>query len=175
MMIDLLEQPAAPQLPENITIRPMHDLDELPAIVNANQDAFRDHWGFIEQSQEFLLAEWKHRVETTPYFDPDLWFLAVDGGQIAGFCLCWPKRGDNEQLGWVSTIGVRRPWRRRGFGLALLQHSFVELYRRGKNKVGLGVDAESLTGATRLYEKAGMRVVRRVDKYEKELRPGAEK
>jgi len=38
--------------------------------------------------------------------------------------------------------------------------------------VGLGVDAQSLTGATRLYEKAGIRVERQYDVYEKELRPG---
>jgi hypothetical protein len=35
--------------------------------------------------------------------------------------------------------------------------------------VGLGVDAASLTGATRLYEKAGMHVTRRYDTYEKVL------
>ena len=56
--------------------------------------------------------------------------------------------------------------------LALLHHSFGELYRRGKRKVGLEVDAQSLTGATRLYEKAGMRVDRQYDVYEKELRSG---
>jgi hypothetical protein len=56
--------------------------------------------------------------------------------------------------------------------LALLKHSFVELYRRGKTEVGLGVDADSLTGATRLYEKAGMFVARQYDLFVKELRPG---
>jgi hypothetical protein len=40
--------------------------------------------------------------------------------------------------------------------------------------VGLGVDADSLTGATRLYEKAGMHVVRELATYEKELRAGEE-
>jgi mycothiol synthase len=56
--------------------------------------------------------------------------------------------------------------------VALLQHSFRELYARGQKKVGLGVDAASLTGATRLYERAGMHVARQYDTYEKELRPG---
>ncbi len=60
-------------------------------------------------------------------------------------------------MGWVNLLGVRRPWRRRGVALALLQHSFREFYARDRRKVGLGVDAQSLTGATRLYEKAGMR------------------
>ncbi len=59
-------------------------------------------------------------------------------------------------------------------GLAFLQHSFGEFYRRGKRKVSLGVDAENLTGALRLYEKAGMHVHRQFDTYEKEIRPGVE-
>lgn len=172
MKIDLVEEPAVPDVPDSITIRPMRNLDELPAIVDAVQDSFRDHWGFIEQDPETLLAEWQHRIEATSYFDLTLWFLALDGDQIAGFSLCWPKRGNNEQLGWVGSLGVRRPWRRQGLGLALLQHSFLELYRRGKTEVGLGVDADSLTGATQLYEKAGMYVARQYNEYEKELRPG---
>ena len=40
--------------------------------------------------------------------------------------------------------------------------------------MGLDVDAESLTGATRLYEKAGMRVVHQDNQYQKELRAGIE-
>jgi len=40
--------------------------------------------------------------------------------------------------------------------------------------VALGVDAESLTGATRLYEKAGMQVFKKIVDYELELRPGKE-
>jgi ribosomal protein S18 acetylase RimI-like enzyme len=69
---------------------------------------------------------------------------------------------------------VRRPWRRQGLGLALLHHAFNEFYKRGKRKVGLGVDASSLTGATRLYERAGMHIHSQFDLYEKELRPGKE-
>jgi mycothiol synthase len=53
-----------------------------------------------------------------------------------------------------------------------LQHSFGALYRASKRKVSLEVDAENATGATRLYEKAGMHVERRVEIFEKELRPG---
>jgi mycothiol synthase len=40
--------------------------------------------------------------------------------------------------------------------------------------VGLGVDAGSLTGATRLYEKAGMSIFSQFDKYSKEIRAGKE-
>jgi hypothetical protein len=56
--------------------------------------------------------------------------------------------------------------------MALLLHAFHEFLKRGKDRVGLGVDASSLTGATRLYQKAGMSIAMQIDLYEKELRPG---
>jgi ribosomal protein S18 acetylase RimI-like enzyme len=71
---------------------------------------------------------------------------------------------------------VRRTWRKQGLGLALLLHTFGEFYRREKPRVGLGVDAQSLTGALRLYERAGMHSdpERQYVSYEKELRSGVE-
>ncbi len=58
-------------------------------------------------------------------------------------------------MGWVGTLGVVREWRRHGLGLALLQHSFQQFYQRGKRKVGLGVDAQSLTGRDTPVLKGG--------------------
>ncbi len=55
-----------------------------------------------------------------------------------------------------------------------MQHAFGEFHRRGVHSVGLGVDAENLTGALRLYEKAGMHIHNQFDLYEKEIRPGKE-
>jgi ribosomal protein S18 acetylase RimI-like enzyme len=75
-------------------------------------------------------------------------------------------------MGYVMSLGVRRSWRRKGVALALLHHTFGEFRSRGKTKVALDVDAHSLTGATRLYEKAGMHMQRQSVVYEKELRPG---
>ena len=65
---------------------------------------------------------------------------------------------------------MRRAYRRRGIAEALLKTAFAELYRRGERRVGLGVDAESPTGATRVYERAGMRTLWHAIVYEKELR-----
>lgn len=59
--------------------------------------------------------------------------------------------------------------RGRGLGLALLRHGFAELHRRGERQVWLHVDAENRTGATRLYERAGMRVGHRLDCWVKRL------
>ena len=55
---------------------------------------------------------------------------------------------------------MRRPWRRQGLGEALLLCSFRAFRERGYTRGTLGVDASSPTGATRLYERAGMRVYR---------------
>src|SRR5258708_31781676 len=89
---------------------------------------------------------------------------------MAGISLCTYQLDS----GWVDTLAVWRPWRRKGLGMALLQHSFSEFYRRGTHKVGLGVDSQNLTGATRLYKQAGMHVARENIAYEKELRAGVE-
>jgi len=75
-------------------------------------------------------------------------------------------------VGWVGTLGVRKPWRKSGLGLALLQHTFGEFYRRGMKTVGLGVDASNKTGATHLYQRAGMHIVSEFITFEKEIRPG---
>ena len=70
-------------------------------------------------------------------------------------------------MGWVGVLAVRRPWRRRGLGEALLRESFALFAERGKRAAGLGVDAENTTGAVALYERVGMHVVRRSDTWER--------
>jgi GNAT superfamily N-acetyltransferase len=172
MATELDQSPPQPSFPPGITIRTMSGEEELRDLVFAVEDAFRDHWGFVEQPFEQEYERWLHFIRHEEDHDPSLWFLAVDGDEIAGASLCNPKSNLDPDMGWVSTLGVRRPWRRQGLGLALLHHSFEEFYRRGKNRVGLGVDAGSLTGATRLYERAGMSAIREFNILEKVLRPG---
>ena len=94
--------------------------------------------------------------------------MAEADGEIAGV-LFGEQQRDPDQ-GWIDDLGVRRAYRRRGIAEALLKTAFAELYRRGERRVGLGVDAESPTGATRVYERAGMRTLWHAIVYEKELR-----
>lgn len=175
MVIELNGLPTQPNWPPEIAVRTIRNGDER-AIVQAINESFKDHWGYVEHPIEEEFEQWKHYMENSKDFDPELWFLAMDGCEIAAFSICEPRCHDDEEMGWVGVLGVRRPWRRRGLGQALLQHSFAEFYRRGKRKVGLGVDAQNLTGATRLYTKAGMRPdpAREYSIFEKELRPGVE-
>lgn len=164
-----------PVWPEGITLRTYNPETDAEAVYRAVIDSFRDHFGFVEEPFEEGFKRFKHFIEYEG-FDPTLLFLAMDGrsAEIAGINLCRPHSYEDPEVGWVGTLGVRRPWRKRGLGLALLRHSFNEFYRRGKRKVGLGVDAENLTGALRLYENAGMHVHQAFDLYEKELRAGTE-
>lgn len=165
MRVDMAAPPPAAIWPEGITLRTMWPGEE-HAVHSAINQAFADHWGHLPMSYETWRTFFLERAD----FDPALCFLAMDGEQIAGFSLCRPEQG----IGWVDDLAVLRPWRRRGLALALLLHSFDAFYQRGQRTVGLGVDAQSLTGATRLYEKAGMRSVREWEVFEKELRPGVE-
>lgn len=169
MEIDLRAAPLLePAWPEGIAARSADFETDLPAIHAAESDAFSDHYGYLPQPYE----EWLHFRTRFLRPEPDLWLLAMDGTEIAGMALCASQRVGQPDLGWVSTLGVRRPWRKRGLGLALLRHAFGELSKRGKPRAGLGVDSQSLTGATRLYEKAGMRVVREHYEYELLIRDG---
>jgi mycothiol synthase len=174
MHIALAAEPPPPQLPGGLIIRSMIPDKEERAVIWAARDAFKDHWGHTEQPFEEEYERRRHFMATDPDYDPTLWLVAMDGEEIAGVSLCRLKTAGEPDTGWINTLGVRRPWRRQGLGVALLQQSFRELYLRGQRRVGLGVDADSLTGATRLYEKAGMVVTRQFDTYEKELRPGQE-
>lgn len=174
MVIEFDQPPAPAELPEGITIRSLVPEQDLPAMVYTVRESFRDHFGFVEMPLEQEVARWRHYIENDPAFDPDLYFLAFEGDEMVGTSLCRRQVDDDPGMGWVSTLGVRREWRRQGVGMALLQHSFYQLYQRGQRRVGLGVDAESLTGATRLYLKAGMHPdpAWQYTLYEKELRPG---
>ncbi|MCK4315027.1 MAG: GNAT family N-acetyltransferase [Anaerolineae bacterium] len=172
MVIEMNGPPPEPVVPDGITIRCFVRDQDLRPLILADRETFQDHWGYVEHPLEETCQEWVHWIDNNPDYDASLWFLAMDGEEITGISLCCPKTAEDPGMGWVDSLGVRRPWRRRGLALALLHHSFGEFYRRGKRKVGLEVDAQSLTGATRLYEKAGMHVDRQYVMYEKELRPG---
>ncbi len=160
MAIDLGDPTPEPDWPEGIDVR-SYQPGDARAFYEAHQESFADSWEPVEETFE----HWSHWLLETQAFDPELWFLASEGAETAGFAVCiW--RSDRETA-TVRLLGVRRPWRRRGVGRALLLHAFAEFRRRGFRRADLGVDAESLTGAHKLYESVGMRVERRFDVYEK--------
>ena len=162
MEIDLSVEPVAPDWPVGIDVETFRTGEER-AVYEMDMEAFQDHWDFFPVPFD----EWRDYFLGSSQFDPELWFLARDGDEIAGAALCaWESR---PEIGRVNVLAVRRPWRRRGLGRALLLHAFREFRRRGRTRADLIVDGENLTGAVQLYERAGMHVAHREDSYRKEL------
>jgi mycothiol synthase len=155
MRIDLDAEPPEPVWPEGIEVRSFRPGEDEEAAWQADTEAFADHWEFTPDPYD----DFEREVFGHPAFDPSLFFLPVQGDKVAGLSFCL-LRDLGETVGWIEILGVRRAWRRRGLALALLHHSFRELRAQGARWAGLEVDAENLTGAVRLYERAGMRPVR---------------
>jgi mycothiol synthase len=154
MRLDLSEPVDTPPLPEGITLRPVEPDRDLKAIYEAHEESFRDHWNASPTPYE----EWLSMMPHHPDADISLWKIAWDGDQVAGVAINRVYNDDQPELGWVSVLAVRRPWRKRGLGLSLLKQSFALLRARGFKTAGLSVDGSSLTNAAALYERAGMHV-----------------
>jgi mycothiol synthase len=147
-------------LPAGLELRP-----PLPqhyrAIWEANEECFRDQRDYVAPSEESYRA-WV----ATPDLDPSLWLVAWDGDQVAGAAL---NVVHNDSWGETDDLFVRRPWRRRGLGRALLVGSLQIFKARGLTSAGLGVDAENLSGAVHLYESVGFRPYQRVTSFRKAM------
>jgi GNAT superfamily N-acetyltransferase len=163
MAIELAAAPTVPALPDGLVLEPVR-AEDFRAFYEALDEAFRDHWEWHPTPYEEWLEMRKGQHEDE---DGPLWFLIRDGDEIAAVVRNEPNRSGG---GYVGALGVRRPWRGRGLAKALLLHTFSDFHRRGKTRVALGVDAESPTGATHLYERVGMKVDECLVVYEKGLR-----
>ena len=177
MRIDFEEAPPSPVWPDGIVLRTMDPEADLRPLGEASQEVFRDHWGMVEQSVDEEMHSWQEWIGFQgDGYDRTLSFLAMaeddERPTVVGFSLCRPHMPGDLGLGILGSLGVRPAWRGRGLGLALIVHSFEEFHRRGYKSVELLVDTGSLTGALRLYERAGMRPIRQQFVYEKELRSG---
>jgi mycothiol synthase len=172
MQIDFTDAPKPPTLPDGFTFRTLAPDEDWHGVFDCFRDAWRDHFGYIERPYDEHFEWWSRQWQQ--HFEPHLWFLALDGDTVAAICQCHTAMNDDPTFGWVSTVAVRRAYRRRGLAQALLEQAFVGLHTAGSTRVGLGVDASSLTGATALYEKVGMHVQVLIDLYEKVLREGVD-
>ena len=161
MKIDLDGPPLRPEWPPGVAARTFVPGSDDEAVHELMNGAFRDEYGHVPDT----LERWRERLIEIERFDPALWLLAHEGRALVGAALSYAYPDG----GWVQGIGVRADARRRGLGLALLLAAFAALWERGVTAVALSVDADNPTGATRLYERAGMRVAFRVDRYEKRL------
>jgi mycothiol synthase len=155
-------------LPDGLEIRPVR-VEDLRAIWDADQDAFRDAWGYREATErdyQLFLTEPLNQ-------DRELWRIAWDGDQVAGQVRGFINVDENQRFGqkrgWVENISVRRPWRKRGLARALINETIAALRERGMTEGALDVDTQNVTGALQLYESVGFRPVRKSTTYRKPI------
>jgi len=158
MVRDLSEPfPEAP-MPPGLEVRPVTPEHYRP-IFEASNEAFRDHWGVRDQSEE----EYQSQLED-PDFRPELWMVAWDGDQIASVIHNYIDQKDNEEYqrkrGYTEGICTRRPWRKLGLARSLLVQSMKMFLEMGMTETALSADSQNISGAMRLYEGAGYRVVK---------------
>ena len=157
-------------LPAGIEVRPVLP-EHYRAIWEADVEAFRDHWGFAQPTDTHYQAWLDNRVT----FTPALWKIAWDVqgieicGQVRGFVHEAENRNFKRLRGYCEFISVRRPWRKRGVARALIAATLREFKARGLTEAALGVDAENLSGALRVYQDCGFQVVKRATVYRKKL------
>lgn len=173
MRIDFDSAPDVPDLPVGLRYITYAEQPDKILFARARQAGFADHRGALDEPLE-VVVERIERDAAGEDFDPNLWFLAMDGDEPAGLAFNTMKDDEYPDAGYVDSLAVLPAYRKQGLGLILLKKSFAELYARGRRAVVLGVDGSSLTGAVRLYERAGMHIHRRTPVYELELRAGIE-
>jgi ribosomal protein S18 acetylase RimI-like enzyme len=154
-------------MPDGLEVRPVSS-EQVREVWEAAAEAFRDHWGNIEPSEEEY-----QKFLADPITEPSLWMVAWDGDQVAGSVLNFLHRQENEEYqrkrGYTEGISVRRPYRKRGLATALLTRSLQMFKEMGMDEAALGVDSQNLSGAFRVYERAGFRLYKRQTIYRKSL------
>ena len=155
-------------LPDGLEVRPI-DRSLARQVWNADIEAFADHWGGFDHSEEHL-----QRWLDNPTNDLSIWLVAFDGDEIAGGVINSIDPDQNEALGiqrgWLSSVFTRRAWRRRGVARALIAASLELLRSRGMTSAALGVDADNPSGALGLYEGLGFGVDQRSFAWRKPIR-----
>jgi mycothiol synthase len=161
MRIDVDEGFEAGGQPDGIRFRGIDPSEDLPAIHVVLVDAFAEDPGHTVAPFD----RWVREEASGSSFDPSLWLIAEDRSTIVGVLTA----SDFGDRGWIDYLAVLSETRGRGIGAALLRRSFATFAGRGIRTVFLNVDAENVTGATALYERVGMRVVKRWDLWERTI------
>ena len=122
--------------PDGVEVRPVRE-EQLPAIFEMEVAAFRDHFGGIDDTPEAF-----ERMVHDPRRNSALWVVAWHGDEIVGQSLNRIDRAENEAFGvargWVNAVGVRREWRSRGIGRALVAESLRRAARGGHDQCAPG-------------------------------------
>ncbi|GAA1712848.1 GNAT family N-acetyltransferase [Isoptericola hypogeus] len=153
-----------------VTVRPVatHEdglpvAEDLQTVHRVLESAFEDHFNSYRES----FGEFVVRLRSDPGHRWDHWWLALVGdpddphatpepmGALVGAAL--PSGASGKEGSYVEYLGADRRARGRGVATALLFAVVADAAARGRDRVGLEVDADSPTGAAALYERWGWR------------------
>ncbi len=157
------------KFPEGFTLKHIdNEADAAPWAEMFNQ-TFIDHWNH----QDITVESVKNKLND-PKYQPELSLVAVaPDGTFAACCDCQIHSQNNKlngrKDGLVKTLGTQRGFRRRGLGRGILLSSLKLLKAQGMETAILYVDADNLSGATRLYESVGFHRVNTQIAYMKEV------
>lgn len=136
------------------------------------ESSFEDHFNSYRES----FPEFLQRLREDPGHRWDHWWLAFvegdDGQPLAAGALVGtvlPENAAGHEGSYVEYIGVHRDARGRGVAKALLNAVIADAAQRGRDRVGLEVDADSPTGADGLYASMGWKTNYVIESWFKEL------
>jgi len=168
MVYHPLDKLADPTFPPGVVVRPYARGPDDECALEVVNAAFADVMDFAAVN----LEDFRHWMES-PSFRDYLSHVALDGQQVVGLCLCTVSEARAGLLGrrdgTVHTLCVRREYRRRGLGSALLLTSLQAFKRASLESATLDTDTENPTEAIRLYEQAGFREAWRWVTYGKDI------
>jgi ribosomal protein S18 acetylase RimI-like enzyme len=145
-------------LPDGLEIRPV-EREHLPAIYAANEEAFSESHDSLESYETWL------RKPGGPDLDTSLWVVAWDGDEIAGHVIST----SDEEGAHTPWVGIRRAYRRRGLGKALMTRMLQRCQERGIQQADIGTVAENPGKSAHLYESVGYQIVSRHPRYRKPM------
>jgi ribosomal protein S18 acetylase RimI-like enzyme len=176
------DQQAPGELDPNVVVRRvrraghrMPDQEDLETVYSVLEKAFTDHFNYhYETFDEFF-----SRLREDPGHRWDHWWIAevIDGSKVprpAGVLVATVLPGhDNAPAGsYVAYLGVLRSARGTGVARSLLNAVIVDAAERGRDRVGLEVDADSSTGAVDLYTSTGFHAMGSTQSWHRDLSVG---
>jgi len=171
MEIDLTHIPTDIGENKQVTIRSLrkNEEEDIKMLNWLSNESFKEHFDYRPRTIE----ETRDSLANDPYLKKQECFFATLDGKNVGFVRFGIDEKynveKNVKCGRILSLGVLKPYRRKGIGVKLTLWGLKRLGAKGMTKAILDVDDFNPTKAIKLYEKVGFNVAKKYLKYEKRL------